>query len=273
MLKCVALLRRKPGMADDDFVAYYETRHAPLITGLCPDILAYRRNFVQRDGRIAFGAPIDFDVVTELVFADRAAYDRFSARCAEPEVARLIAEDEENVFDRAATRMMVVEERGGPVPGRAPPPAPDGLRALRDERDILRGLARFARVLDAKDWAALGDVFADEIAFDYGQGERLGMPALAEQMRRYLDACGGTQHLLGSILVDPDGDRAVSRAYVQARHQRRGDGGGAVFDSNGEYVDRWERRAEGWRIVRRDVSWATHGGDPAILAAGADELG
>lgn len=270
MLKCVALLKRKAGMPQDAFVAYYETRHAPLIISLAPQILAYRRNYVDRAGAFEFGgATIDFDVVTELFFADRAAYDSFAARCAEPDVARQIAEDEENVFDRTATRMMVVEEHGGKIPGRGDVSHPD-LRALQDERAITRGLSRFARVLDTKDWASLGDVFAADLTFEYGEGERAGMAALTEQMRRYLDRCGGTQHLLGSILVDVDGDRAVSRAYVQARHQRTDDRGGTVFDSNGEYVDRWERRAEGWRIVRRDASWASHSGDSAILYAKAD---
>jgi ketosteroid isomerase-like protein len=273
MLKCVALLKRREGMSREAFIDYYETRHAPLITELAPQILVYRRNFPEPDGRFEFGgAAVDFDCLTELFFADRAAYDAFAARCAEPDVARRIAEDEENVFDRAATRMMVVEERGGAIPGRGGAAA-DPLRLLDAERAIGRGLARFARVLDGKDWAALGEVFAPDLSFDYGQGERAGMAALEEQMRRYLDVCGGTQHLLGSLLVDVDGDRAVSRAYVQARHQRRDDAAGAIFDSNGEYVDRWERRAEGWRIVRRDALWATHSGDPAVLQAGTGELG
>jgi len=272
MLKCIALLKRREGMSREAFIDYYETRHAPLIASLAPQILDYRRNFVAADGRFEFGTAIDFDCVTELFFADRAAYELFAARCAEPEVAQRIADDEEHVFDRAASRMMIVEERGGPLPGRGA--SPDGrVRALEDERAIQRGLARFARVLDRKDWTALGDVFAYDLTFDYGQGERGGMTALEEQMRRYLDACGGTQHLLGSMLVDLEGDRAVSRTYVQARHQRSGESAGAVFDSNGEYVDRWERRSEGWRIVRRDALWATHSGDPAILQAGADELG
>jgi len=272
MLKCIALLKRREGMSREAFIDYYETHHAPLIASLAPQILAYRRNFVEVEGRFEFGAAIDFDCVTELFFADRAAYDAFAARCAEPDVARRIAEDEEHVFDRAASRMMMVEERGGPLPDRQAF-SPEAMRALQDERAIQRGLSRFARVLDAKDWAALGDVFAPDLTFDYGQGERAGIAALEEQVRRYLDTCGGTQHLLGSVLVDVDGDHAVSRAYVQARHQRGGEAAGAVFDSNGEYVDRWERRADGWRIVRREALWATHTGDPAILQAGTDELG
>ena len=135
-------------------------------------------------------------------------------------------------------------------------------RALRD------GLARFARVIDAKDWAALCTVFADDLTFDYGLGERSGMAALTENMRMFLDGCGPTQHMIGSVTVTANADRATSHAYVQARHQRPHDPGGAVFESNGEYIDRWEHRACGWRIVRRDARWFMHSGDPGILSAG-----
>lgn len=148
------------------------------------------------------------------------------------------------------------------------------LQTLLDEREVVRGLGRFARILDNKEWAALGEVFAHDLDFDYGAGgEQHGIAALEAQMRRFLDVCGGTQHLLGSIIVDVTGDEAVSRAYVQARHQGIGDKAGAIFDSNGEYIDRWLRHGDGWRIVRRDVKWFSHSGDPSVLAAGTDDLG
>ncbi|EQB08875.1 hypothetical protein L288_07105 [Sphingobium quisquiliarum P25] len=148
------------------------------------------------------------------------------------------------------------------------------LQSLLDEREITRGLGHFARILDQKRWDDLTTVFAHDLAFNYGAGgEQEGIEALEEQMRQFLDVCGGTQHLIGSILVDVDGDRAESRAYVQARHQRRDDPVGAIFDSTGEYRDQWERRADGWRIVRRDAIWFLHSGDPAVLAAGEDQLG
>lgn len=143
----------------------------------------------------------------------------------------------------------------------------DAISMLLAERAVREGLARFARVLDAKHWDRLGDVFAADVTFDYGMGEQAGMPALEANMRRFLDVCGPTQHLIGSISIDvaADSASAISRSYVQARHQRAGDHGGAVFDSNGEYVDRWALRTEGWRIVRRDALWQTHSGDPAII--------
>lgn len=271
MFKCIALLRRRADLSRDAFIDYYETRHAVLIRRLVPQILDYRRNYVERQDALLFSeaSAIDFDVVTELRFADRTAYEGFIARCAEPDIARQIAADEENLFDRGATRMFVVDERPGAVT-----PADPSLGALLDERQIMRGLSRFARILDGKQWPRLGEVFAEDISFDYGSGQdEHGMAALTDNMRRFLDNCGGTQHLIGSILVDVDGDRATSRCYVQARHQRPDDAAGAIFDSNGEYVDQWERRGSGWRIVRRDALWAAHSGDPAILHAGTGDLG
>lgn len=265
MIKAIALLRRKPGLTREEFIVYYETRHAPLIRSLLPGIADYRRNYVDRAGAFESAvAAIDFDSVTEMRFADRATYDAFLARAADPEVARRIAEDEENVFDRAATRMFVVDE----TPSVPPAPAIDELLA---ERAIREGLARFARVLDRKDWAALPDVFATDVTFDYGLGEQAGLEALTANMRRFLDVCGPSQHLIGSITVtvDPGHAAATSCAYVQARHQRPADSGGAVFDSNGEYVDRWEKRSEGWRIVRRDALWQTQSGDAAIIWSGS----
>lgn len=147
------------------------------------------------------------------------------------------------------------------------------IQTLMVEREIGRKLARFARILDQKEWTGLPDVFAHDLTFEYGQGEEAGIEALQKRMRQYLDVCGPTQHLLGSIIIDVNGDEAVSRAYVQARHQRRDDPVGPIFDSTGEYVDRWQRRGEGWRIVRRDALWFLHAGDPAVLAVSDEQLG
>lgn len=150
----------------------------------------------------------------------------------------------------------------------------DDIQRLLDESEIKRGLAQFARIIDSRRWAALPDVFASDVSFDYGSGgQQDGIAALRSTMDGFLDRCGGTQHLIGSIIVELDRDTATSFAYVQARHQRPGDTAGPVFDSNGEYVDRWARLAIGWRIVRRDVKWMTHTGDPQIIGLVASALG
>jgi uncharacterized protein (TIGR02118 family) len=113
MFKCIALLKAKPGLTRAALIEYYETKHAPLIRSLLPEIERYTRNFLCEGDRFTNqnASAVDFDVVTEMWFADRAAYDRFVARATEPDIAAQIAADEENVFDRTRTRMFVVEER------------------------------------------------------------------------------------------------------------------------------------------------------------------
>lgn len=140
-----------------------------------------------------------------------------------------------------------------------------------DRMAITEQLGRFARIVDSRDWAAVGDVFADDVTFDYGDGgDQSGIAAMRAQFQRYLDICGPSQHLIGSVMIALDGDRAVSRAYVQARHQGRGAKADRFLDTNGEYVDRWERRPAGWRIVRRDATWAMHMGDFSVLVDEAE---
>lgn len=137
-----------------------------------------------------------------------------------------------------------------------------------DRLAIMNQLARFARILDARQWDAVGEVFATDVTFDYGDGgEKAGIAALTEQFRRYLDPCGPSQHLLGSVMLAFEGATAVSRAYVQARHQGLGPKAHLFLDTNGEYIDRWERREGGWRIVRREAVWAMHMGDFSVLTA------
>jgi len=116
-IKTVAFLKRKPGMSHAEFVAYYEGRHAPLILELAPQVCGYRRNYLQSEGAIlAPGASApDFDVVTELYYADRRAFDEAMRSFTEPSNAARIASDEENLFDRSKTRFYVVEERTSPI--------------------------------------------------------------------------------------------------------------------------------------------------------------
>ena len=113
MIKLMALLKRKAGMSRADFIDYYQTRHAPLIRRLTPMIADYRRNFLvwERAFLAADGSETNFDCVTEIWFASPADHAAALAIWSDPAVAAQVAADEENVFDRGATRMFVVEER------------------------------------------------------------------------------------------------------------------------------------------------------------------
>jgi uncharacterized protein (TIGR02118 family) len=119
MYKAIALLKAKAGLSRADFIKYYETRHAPLMASIIPNLRGYHRNYIDlKDAFIFAGAtPPDFDSITELWFDDRAGYEKMVETVSRPEIAKIIADDEENVFDRSKTRMFVVEENKSRLPG------------------------------------------------------------------------------------------------------------------------------------------------------------
>lgn len=119
-----------------------------------------------------------------------------------------------------------------------------------DERAIERALIELARAMDERDWATVADIVADDATGDLGTGRLEGATAIIDLIASYLDNCGVTQHLLGNILVDVDGDQAVSRAYVRDLHLARHNPD-LTFHTLGDYHDRWERRDGRWRLVER----------------------
>ena len=111
-IKIVTLLKRKAGMSREDFVRYYESRHAVLATRVVPGLVDYRRMFVDAE-RPAFGMAAEspgFDVITTLVFADEAAYQHAFQTLTQAEIAQRISADEANLFDTTCIRAYLVDE-------------------------------------------------------------------------------------------------------------------------------------------------------------------
>ena len=111
MVKAVALLARKPELTHEQFVEYYENNHSKLIRSLLPQIREYRRNYLDHSSGIGaadVNGP-DFDVISEFVFDNRAAYDAMLTTHNQPEVKAAIEADEANFLDRSRTRMYLVD--------------------------------------------------------------------------------------------------------------------------------------------------------------------
>lgn len=112
MVKLIALLKKKPGMSREDFISYYEMRHAPLALHLTEMGHDYRRNYPRSarvEGREVDAAP-EYDVITEVWFRDQAAYQAFAASMKTQEVRAQIVADEERFLDRASSRIFIVDE-------------------------------------------------------------------------------------------------------------------------------------------------------------------
>lgn len=109
MYKTITLLKRREGLTLDEFIAYYEAHHRLIgekyLNGAA---VHYARRFLRPIDDS--GVPTDYDVVTEVWFADRASFDAALALLMQPEAAAEIAADEERLFDRSKIRMFAVEE-------------------------------------------------------------------------------------------------------------------------------------------------------------------
>lgn len=121
----LVLARRKAGITHEYFRARYE-QHMALVSRLVGSDampLRHTRRYVapapatptttttmgDGRGRVA-GTPFDsYDVVVDMTFADEAAWARFVAALAAPDVARAVARDEAAFWDRSRMTVAVVD--------------------------------------------------------------------------------------------------------------------------------------------------------------------
>src|SRR5579872_7323848 len=97
-------------MSPQEFRDYYERRHAPLILEQQgPNMLDYRRNYLTDKDMIVGADDLGFDVISEFLYPDQAAFDRAFARLISPEFTRVREQDEAKLFDIGAIRVFLVE--------------------------------------------------------------------------------------------------------------------------------------------------------------------
>lgn len=133
---------------------------------------------------------------------------------------------------------------------------------MSDDRwAIIDQLHELAAAIDRRDWKAIRDIFVPD-ATGYG---RTGIDDVVAVMRRHLDGCGPTQHLLGNHRITVDGDTGRSLAYARVYHQGAGPMQGRFFECMGEYDDRWVRLPEGWRLSSRTFDMRITLGDIDVL--------
>jgi uncharacterized protein (TIGR02118 family) len=107
MLKVFGFLTKREDIETQAFIDYYEKNHVPLVLGLAPTPTVYKRNYLVRGDEFnREDDTVDFDVVTELVFPDRAAFVAWMEKLA----VEQIGTDEQKFLDRSRTRAYVIEE-------------------------------------------------------------------------------------------------------------------------------------------------------------------
>ncbi len=140
-----------------------------------------------------------------------------------------------------------------------------------DVTEIIQVTNRYCFAIDAHEWDTLRtEVFLADAVVDFGvrHGEREGIDAIIEVIAGALTPLDGSQHLVGSHIVDVDGDTATCRCYLHGQHIRHDVEGGPHFVVALTYDDRLVRTDAGWRIAHRRLlpSWTS--GNPAVVRRG-----
>lgn len=135
---------------------------------------------------------------------------------------------------------------------------------MSDRREIETALYDVAAALDDRDWAALGAAFTAD-ATGYGQ---TGREAIVANTRAHLGGCGPSQHLLGNVRIEVDGDTARSWSYARVYHVGVGAQEGSCFECLGQYTDRWQRVDGTWLLTFRGFDVRITVGDWAVLQPG-----
>jgi hypothetical protein len=134
----------------------------------------------------------------------------------------------------------------------------DEVRALRDRDAIVDCVHRYARGLDRHDEEIYASAYHADAIDHHGpflgrrdEFVRWGIDLLASEWNAHT-------HFISNVRVELDGDTAHSECYVLFAQRRRDS---AVVDlGGGRYIDRLERRADGWRIAARElvIDWTAH---------------
>ena len=131
-----------------------------------------------------------------------------------------------------------------------------------DHLEIQKVINLYAYSLDRKQWSALENVFTEDAVADFvGFGTCEGRQAIADFVSSVLNKCAVTQHLLGNIDIDVDGDQAQATCYLEALHVGLGKYASETLTVWGEYSDKLVRTANGWRIVHRTLNGMYAEGD------------
>jgi SnoaL-like domain len=142
----------------------------------------------------------------------------------------------------------------------------EAVRRLADRLAIAELGVRYTTALDTKDLGLLESCFAPSPVFTHPGGRLEGLAAILERTSAALTPLTATQHLLGNVVTEVDGDTARSFCYFQAQHVRTGTPGGETYLIAGSYADTLTRTADGWKIAERVQTYLWRDGNRAVVA-------
>lgn len=155
--------------------------------------------------------------------------------------------------------------------------ADDELAELLAERAITRVIQRYARAVDARDFAAVRACFHDEARIHYGDYYTGSLDETMDFLASSLPNLESTLHVFGTPWIELDLQAGEARvetyAINSATYPPDAEGRSMQNVSGTRYEDRFARRDGSWAIVERRNQrvWAHNlpeEGEPAAPVAG-----
>ncbi|PRB84554.1 nuclear transport factor 2 family protein [Pseudomonas sp. MYb185] len=126
------------------------------------------------------------------------------------------------------------------------------LQVLLDKQAIHEVLVRYCRGADRCDEELIRSVYHDDAYDDHGYWRGSGSDFARFVSARLTAANLTTTHSISNVLIEVDGDRALSESQVVATLLRKGSP--RLADVMGaRYLDRFSRRNGEWKIDERTV--------------------
>jgi ketosteroid isomerase-like protein len=132
------------------------------------------------------------------------------------------------------------------------------LHYLLDRADISDLLIDYCTAIDGRDFAALARIFTEDAVIDYRAtgGPRCTLGEAQRFLAQALPAFPRSQHMLGNMRIELDGDTARARTICHnPMVWRTPDGGERVVFFGIWYADALVRTPEGWRICSRELEF------------------
>ena len=150
--------------------------------------------------------------------------------------------------------------------------------ALIDKQAITELIYRLARSIDRCDAVLLKSLFHPDATDDHGSFQGTAADFIPWVMG-VLGTMTRTQHVIGNVLIELDGDSAASETYFVAHHVIPRVGAEVLMLASGRYLDRFERRDGQWKFSHRHAvyDWSStapatdiwNRADPGVTVFGA----
>jgi hypothetical protein len=144
---------------------------------------------------------------------------------------------------------------------------------LISRQQIADVIYQYARGIDRLDFDLVRSCYHADAYDDHGSFKG-SVEEFITAAQSFLPKWTITQHFMGNMLIELEGDKARAETYAVAYHRREDAEGNGKDDVMGiRYVDRFERRLGEWKIAHRVVATDWRRIDPVSGMKGRGKVG